>query len=69
MAIVLVAGLYGVVSLVPLWRATADLVQIYGPADTLNESEDVEANPESSRPLLSDNEQATDYGGIVDTER
>jgi hypothetical protein len=45
----------------------ADLSQIYGPADTSKEDEDVEADPESSRPLLSDNGDAVDYGGAAET--
>jgi hypothetical protein len=69
MAIVLVAGLYGVVSAISAWsRAEADLQQIYGPADTPKEGDDVEAGSESTRPLLSGNEEAAEYGGVVENE-
>jgi hypothetical protein len=35
--------------------------------NTCFEDEDVEADPESSRPLLSDNGDAVDYGGAAET--
>jgi len=63
MTIVLVAGLYGVVSGSPYERAKADFLQIYGPADGLIQYHVVHSDPEQDL-LLPDEEERGPTAGV-----